>query len=300
MNLQRLVPLAPYTTFGIGGPAEYFVIVHSKEELHQALRFAKDDHLAVFVLGLGANILVSDEGVEGMVIKNEMRDAHIEESGDHALLHAGSGAVMSDLIEMTVSEGWSGLEHYAGIPSTVGGALWQNLHFLGPDRKQTMYIGNILDHAEIVHCDGEIVSVDKTYFGFSYDYSTLHDSTDIVVSASFVLERGDTKVLRKQIAANLAWREKKHPYEAWKVSAGSVFKKIEGVGAGRLIEQAGLKGYRIGGAQVSDQHANFIINTGGATAADVRSLIQHIQNAVYDTTGYRLEPEIRYIGKGMT
>lgn len=296
-RLREDEPLAPYTTFRIGGPADLLYEAHSADELAAAVTAARRLELPVFVLGLGANILVGDRGVRGLVVRNRAARIAIDRAG--RTLWAESGAVVyPDLIERAVAAGLSGLEHYVGIPSTVGGALWQNLHFLSPppERARTMFIEEVVDAAEVLTAEGERRVVDRAYFRFGYDYSILHDNGDLVLWARFRLEDGDVARMRAIMEANLAWRAERHPPLATEPSAGSIFKKIEGIGAGRLIDACGLKGARIGGAVVSPRHANIIVNAGGATAADVRHLIAHVQRTVEREHGYRLAPEIGFVG----
>jgi UDP-N-acetylmuramate dehydrogenase len=300
LNPQRLrcnVPLAPYTTFKIGGPADLFFEAHTHDELAQAVLAARELGLPYFVLGLGANILVGDRGFRGLVIRNAAR-AYRLLSGHR--LWAESGAIVyPDLIEAAVGAGLSGLEHYVGIPSTVGGALWQNLHFLSPppERTRTMFIAEVLAEAEILTAENERCFVGPDYFRFDYDYSILHEQDDIVLAATFQLTPGDPQHMREIMEANLAWRRERHPPLETEPSAGSIFKKIEGIGAGRLIDQCGLKGTRIGDAEVSPKHANIIVNRGQASATQVRALIAYVQQVVEACTGYRLEPEIRFVGE---
>lgn len=293
MDIQKHVELAPYTTFHIGGPADEFVTVATIDELVEAVQYAKKKELPYFILGCGANILVGDNGFRGVVIKNEAK-AYVL---DDVRLIAESGAIMSDLIGFIAKKGLSGLEHFSGIPSTVGGALWQNLHFLSSDRTRTVYIEEVLEQAEILTEEGERKIVGKEYFHFGYDTSILHTRKDAVLSATFLLEKKDEAAIEQTIDENLKWREEKHPHNAVHSSAGSVFKKIEGYGAGRLIEQVGLKGYKIGDAQISEKHANFIVNTGNATATDVKKLIELVQTKVKDKLGLDMQTEVSMIGE---
>ncbi|GIV58877.1 MAG: UDP-N-acetylenolpyruvoylglucosamine reductase [Rhodothermaceae bacterium] len=294
-RLRRAVPLAPYTTFKIGGPADLFFEARTSEELARAITAARQRGLPYFLLGLGANILVGDGGFRGLVIRNAARAFQIDPASHR--LRAESGAIVfPDVIEAAVAAGLSGLEHYVGIPSTVGGALWQNLHFLSPDRSRTMFIEEVFVEAELLTAEGERRTAGRDYFRFGYDYSVLHERDDVVLSATFQLTPADPARMRAVMAANLAWRRERHPPLETEPSAGSIFKKIEGIGAGRLIDGCGLKGTRIGGAEVSPRHANIIVNRGGATAADVRALIAHVQEVVERETGYRLEPEIAFVG----
>lgn len=296
------VPLGPFTTFRIGGPADVLFEAHSADELAAAVTAAREVGVPFFLLGLGANILVGDRGFRGVVIRN--RAAHVEVDRETGRVWAESGAVVwPTLIEATLDAGLSGVEHYAGIPSTVGGALWQNLHFLSPPpaRERTMFIEEVVESAELLGADGQRRTVDRDWFAFGYDYSTLHVTDDLVLSATFRLEPADPARLREIVEANLEWRGARHPPLDTEPSAGSIFKKIDGVGAGRLADWCGLKGTRIGGAMVTQRHANILINAGAAegrpaTARDVRHLIGYVQETVEREQGYRLSTEVGMIG----
>ena len=289
-------PLAPYTTFRIGGPADLFYDATSTDDLANAVLAARIAQVPYFVLGLGANILVGDKGFRGLVIRNVARHFRFHDDGR---VWVETGAVMGELIMQAVERGWSGFEHYVGIPSTVGGAVWQNLHFLSPapDRERTMFIAEVFESCELLTEEGERRTVGADYMQFGYDTSALHHRRDIALAVTFRLTRGDTGVMHRIMQENLSWRGARHPWLEIHPSAGSIFKKIEGVGAGRLIDQCGLKGFRIGGAAISHIHANIIVNLGRATAKDVRALIAHAQHAVFEKFGQRLEPEIGFIGE---
>lgn len=294
-RLKRNEPLAPYTTFRIGGPADLLYDAISADDLANAVQIARRTQTSHFVLGLGANVLVADRGFRGVVIRNCARAFDFE----GPLLRAESGAVVRDLILAAVRHGLSGLEHYAGIPSTVGGAVWQNLHFLSPapDRKRTMFIEEVFESCDILSEEGERKTVDGAYMHFGYDTSILHTRRDLVLRVTFRLAPGDPNDMHRVIQENLSWRGARHPWLDIHPSVGSIFKKIEGVGAGRLIDQCGLKGFRIGDAQISYIHANIIINLGHATAADVRALISYAQQAVRDRFGQELGTEIGFVGE---
>jgi len=296
--VRRSVDLDAFTTFRVGGPADLFVEATSDDDLAIAVQTAREFEIPHFLLGVGANVIVGDRGFRGLVIRNQASHTHLDASSGR--LFAESGATMyPDVIDLAVQNGWSGLEHYVGIPSTVGGALWQNLHFLSPppERERTMFIEEVLHEADVLTESGERRTVGVDYFDFGYDYSVLHDRDDVVLSATFQLEEGDTARMQEIMEANLEWRSVRHPPLDTEPSVGSIFKKIEGVGAGRLIDECGLKGTRIGGALVTHRHANIFINHGGATAADVQALIQHVQEVVREETGYELETEIGFIGE---
>ncbi|PSO43002.1 UDP-N-acetylenolpyruvoylglucosamine reductase [Candidatus Saccharibacteria bacterium QS_5_54_17] len=290
---QRNVSLAPLTTLGIGGPADYFVEAHSLDELADAVRQAKETGMPYFVLGTGANLLIGDGGFRGLVIHN--RAESFEFNGNK--LRSDSGAVIADLINASLDKKLSGLEHFVGIPSSVGGALWQNLHFLAPDRQSTLFIETVLSSARILDENLQIHEVAAEFFQFGYDESILRHKPIIVLEATFQLTLANSEDIQKQMYANMQWRRQRQPQLDEFPSCGSVFKKISGVGAGRLIEEAGLKGHRIGDAQISDKHANYIVNLGSAKAADVCGLLRLVQDSVSDNSGYGLEPEISFMGE---
>jgi UDP-N-acetylmuramate dehydrogenase len=289
--------LAPFTTFRIGGPADLFYRARTEEELAGAVLAARELDLPYFVLGTGANILVGDGGFRGLVIRNEILGIDFL-AGDR--VRAGSGVLIyHDLIDTTVARGLGGLHHFVGIPSTVGGAIWQNLHFLSPApaRERTVFIEEVVESADILSAEGDLRTVDRDYLRFGYDYSILHDRADIVLAVTFELEARPADELRRVMTENLAWRAERHP-DLWLYPcAGSIFKKIDGVGAGRLIDECGLKGHQLGNAAIFHKHANIIVNLGGATAAQVRALIDLAQGTVKRELGYELHPEIGMIGE---
>lgn len=296
-RLLRDAPLAPLTTFRIGGPADLLFEARAADELVRAVRVAKELGVPTFLLGRGANILVGDRGFRGLVIRSDVGGISFLEDGR---VRAGAGVeTFPDLIDATVARGLGGLHHFVGIPSTVGGALWQNLHFLSPApaRERTVFIEEILESAEILTEEGERRTVPTSYFEFGYDESILHHRDDVVLSATFRLTPTPVEELRRVVRENLEWRDERHP-DLWLYPcAGSVFKKIEGIGAGRLIDQCGLKGRTHGGAGIFHKHANIIVNLGGATAADVRALMDLAQTTVARELGYELVPEIELVGE---
>ncbi|HEX6309401.1 MAG TPA: UDP-N-acetylmuramate dehydrogenase [Longimicrobiales bacterium] len=296
-RLERNVPLAPYTTFRIGGPADLLYRAHTPDELADSVTAARELRVPYFLLGLGANVLVADRGFRGLVIRSEVDGV---EFLDDVRVRAGAGVqTFMRLINETVARGLGGLHHYVGIPSTVGGAIWQNLHFLSPPpaRERTCFIEEVVESAEILTEEGDRRIVDRDYFCFGYDYSILHDRDDIVLTVTFRLAAEPEPELRYVMRENLKWRDDRHP-DLWLYpSAGSIFKKIEGAGAGRLIDQCGLKGHILGNAQIFHKHANIIVNLGGATAADVRGLISLAQETVQRELGYELTPEIGMVGE---
>ncbi len=296
-RVRRSVPLGPLTTFGIGGPADLFVEASTPRALTEAVQLARDLGVPYFLLGRGANILVGDAGFRGVVIRCGIRTL---EFGPGNVVRAGAGLdTFPDLINATVSRGLGGLHHFVGIPSTVGGAVWQNLHFLSPapERSRTVFWEEVMTGARVFTPDGETRDVGVEHFGFGYDYSTLHDSGEIVLSVDLRLEPTPVDDLRRVMRENLAWRDDRHP-DLWLYPcAGSIFKKIEGIGAGRLIDECGLKGHVHGAAQIFHKHANIIVNLGGATSSEVMALIDLARNTVARELGYELEPEIGLVGE---
>ena len=239
---------------------------------------------------------MGDGGFRGLVIRNTAAARGWSEDGR---LQAESGTIMQDLVLESAQLGWSGLEHYIGIPSTVGGAIWQNLHFLSPapERERTMFISEVFESCDILTAEGERMTVGRDYVNFGYDDSVFHHRADYVLATTFRLTPSHPDILHRIHQENLSWRGSRHPWLAIHPSAGSIFRKIEGVGAGRLVDQCGLKGATIGGAQISHLHANIIINLGGATAADVRQLIALAQREVAAKFGQHLVPEIGFVGE---
>lgn len=295
-HLRTSVPLAPYTTFRIGGPADVLYDATSEEALATAVATARALGVPWFVLGLGANILVGDRGFRGLVIRNMARHVVYHDDGR---VHAESGTIVGELIGDAVNRSLSGLEHFVGIPSTVGGAVWQNLHFLSPApaRDRTVFIAEVVHAVEVLDPWGNRQTIDRPGMQFGYDSSLLHTPGYVALAVTFSLARGDVATMRRVMEENLEWRSSRHPHLDTDPSAGSIFKKIEGVGAGRLIDQCGLKGVSVGGAQIFPRHANIIVNRGNATAADVRALISRAQDAVAAKFGQQLEPEIGFVGE---
>ena len=293
---RRNVVLAPFTSFKIGGPADLFYEATSADDLASAVTASRALGVPFFLLGLGANILIGDKGFRGLVIRNTARHWSMADDG---ILRSESGAVVASIIPEVVRQGWSGLEHYVGIPSTIGGAVWQNLHFLSPApaRERTVFIAEVVRSVELLLPDGSRTTVDAEQMQFGYDTSRLHYGAEIALKATFQLSPGIPETMQRVMQENLSWRGARHPWLDWYPSAGSIFQKIEGMGAGRLIDQAGLKGHRHGGAQISHLHANIIVNLGTATARDVRELISTAQEAVQKHSGAQLKPEIGFVGE---
>ncbi len=293
---QENVILAPLTTWKIGGPAEYLWLPDSEVELARALKWAEEKEIAVTVLGRGSNILVSDEGIKGLVISlKEMLESgsafQIGKDGT-GTLEVSAGTSLPRLSKLAAQHGFGGYEFYIGIPGTVGGAVTVNAGYGPGDERQT---ANRCIAVKTLSKAGELGWSAYSEFNPVYRHSDLLDSGLIVTAARFALkERSTRQKIREETAMHLAIRRQRQPLSY--PTAGSVFKGTrQGIPAAVFIDQCGLKGTTIGGARVSQKHANWIENMGDATANDVLELIQLIQTEVKDRTGIKLEPEIRYL-----
>lgn len=281
-------PLANHTTWRIGGPADLLIQPKDKESLIKVLQIIHRHEIPWSVIGRGSNLLVRDRGIRGAVLKVTEGLSHCEFRGEEVCV--GAGYSMIRLAMETGKMGLTGMEFAGGIPGTVGGAVYMNAGAHGSD------LSRILIEAEILFEDGEVKVLTNEEMNFSYRTSLLQQRKGIVVEARFRLEPGDRKEIAATLAANKERRRKTQPLQM--PCAGSVFRNPPGDHAGRLIEAAGLKGYRYGGAQVSEIHANFIVNRGGATATDVLTLINHIRSTIQTKFGVDLHPEVLVVGEG--
>ena len=280
-------PMKKHTTFKIGGPADMYVSIGSIDELSEIIKLAKETQTPYTVIGNGSNILVSDNGIRGLVIEIGSNLAYCEADGDK--IYAQAGALLSKIASLAAANSLSGMEEISGIPGTLGGGIFMNAGAYGGEIK------NVIKNVTYVNTDGEIITVTGDECDFGYRQSIFTDGKKFIVSAELDLKKDDKSAILDRMADFRKRRCDKQPLAY--PSAGSTFKRPEGYFAGALIEQAGLKGYRIGGAQVSDLHAGFIINCGDATAKDVLDLISYVQKTVYDKFGVMLEPEVRLLGK---
>lgn len=296
-RVRRDVPLAPLTTFRIGGPADLLYRARTADELCLAVGVAREMGVPSFLLGRGANILVGDRGVRGVVIRCDIATLEFRPGGR---VVAGAGLdVYPDLINATVARGLGGLHHFVGIPSTVGGAVLGNLHFLSapPERERTVFWEESMEGATILTPEGETRYEGSEYFRFGYNYSVMQDTGDIVLDVSLKLVPTPIPELRKVMRENLAWRNARFPSLWLYPNAGSIFKLIDGINAGQLIDECGLKGRVCGAAQISHRHPNQIVNLGGATAAEVMSLIDLSRETVARELGCEIEAEIECVGE---
>lgn len=287
---RRDKPLADHTAMRVGGPADVLVVCPRVDDVLHAVKVARRHQVPWRVLGDGCNVLAADAGVAGLVIVNET--TQIEFDGPVVLAEAG--APLAVLARETVARGLAGLEWAAGLPGSVGGAVVGNAGAFDGDIAAVLRQATVLDPES-----GEVLTCPNAWFEFDYRLSRIKRQSEqgqrsIVLTASFDLEPGDVQQIQERLDEILEWRRTRHPNGA---TMGSTFKNPPGSHAGYLIEQAGLRGYQIGGARISDMHGNFFMNTGTATAADVLALIQHAQAVVEAQFGFVLEPEIEFIGR---
>ena len=285
-SAEREVSMKNYTSFKVGGPAELFLSPEDAGQTAKLVRFCEKEEIPVVVLGKGSNLLVSDRGIKGAVIYTG------KQCGislvDENTVRAQSGASLAQLCTFALENSLSGLEFAYGIPGTVGGAVFMNAGAYGGEMK------DVLLNSEYVSTDGTSGELDNEAMELSYRHSAYENCNLVITAESVRLATADRNEIKSTMNDILTRRKEKQPLEY--PSAGSTFKRPEGNFAGALIEQCGLKGVSVGGAQVSEKHAGFIINRGGATAADILSLIKHVQARVKAQTGVSLETEIRLIG----
>jgi len=280
-------PMSRHTTFKIGGPADYFLTPETEEQLKDTFVAAKSAGLPVMIMGNGSNMLVGDKGIRGAVIClcKKLNSIKVNDSE----IYVGSGVLMSKVSSVALSHSLSGFEFASGIPGTVGGGVYMNAGAYGFELKEIIKSVRYMDN------DGKIAEILCEDCEFGYRKSIFEKQGYTILGATFKLNKGDATEIRAAIDDYTKRRVTKQPIE--KPSAGSVFKRPEGYFAGALVEGAGLKGFSIGGAQVSEKHAGFIINTGNATAKDVLDLIEHIKAVVLEKDGVVLEPEVRLVGE---
>ena len=281
-------PMREYTTFKVGGNAAFSALPSSAEELTLLVReLRRIGAEPVWFVGRGSNLLVSDEGLDGVVV---FTWGLSELKREEQTVIADSGVGMNALCRMAQSEGLTGLEFAYGIPGTVGGGVFMNAGAYGGEMR------DVLEWVEYLDETGEVKRLPKEKLELSYRRSVFSTHPQwCILRAAFRLEQGDRQQIGDKMSELMARRREKQPLEY--PSAGSTFKRPEGAFAGSLIEQCGLKGTRVGNAQVSEKHAGFIINLGGATCAQINELIEKVQQTVFERTGYQLEPEVRRLGK---
>ena len=279
-------PMKRHTTFRIGGPADYFLLPSSEEELSGILKICKNEELPYFILGNGSNLLVSDEGYRGVIIQLYRNYGDITVKGNE--IHATAGALLSQIAAAAKNASLTGFEFAGGIPGTLGGAVVMNAGAYGGELK------DVLKEAVVMDREGNIFTVPVEKLAMGYRTSLVKTAGYLVLEAVISLKKGSQEEIRDTMKDLTDRRISKQPLEY--PSAGSTFKRPEGYFAGKLIMDAGLRGYQVGGAQVSEKHCGFVINKGNATAADVCRLMADVQAKVQEQFGVTLEPEVKFLG----
>lgn len=279
-------PMSQHTTFRIGGPADVFVMPENYEQIREVLRLCKEEKLPFFVLGNGSNLLVSDSGYRGVIIQMDRNMEEIRLDGEE--IHACAGALLSSVAVAARNASLTGFEFAGGIPGTIGGAAVMNAGAYGGELK------DVLKEVTVMTREGEILTIPADKLEMGYRTSIIKTAGYLVLEAVISLKKGDEEKIRAVMKELSERRTEKQPLDY--PSAGSTFKRPEGYFAGKLIMDSGLRGYRVGGAQVSEKHCGFVINAGGATAEDVRSLMDHVIRVVREKYGVTLEPEVKFLG----
>ena len=280
-------PMKEHTTFRIGGPADYLIFPASMEDVAFVFRCLKKHDIPFVILGNGSNVLVLDKGIRGAVIKFNSPISAIRKDGN--TLTAGAGALLRDVSGFAAENSLSGMEFACGIPGSIGGAVFMNAGAYDGEMK------NIVSAVRAISPEGEVMQFTANELGFGYRHSIFQENGCAICEVDLTLASGNAEEINEKIAGFTKRRESKQPLEM--PSAGSTFKRPEGYYAGTLIEQTGLKGFAVGGAQVSDKHAGFVVNAGDATAKDVLELIRQVQDRVFEKHHVKLFPEVRVLGE---
>lgn len=279
-------PMSRYTTFRVGGEAECIVVVQTEEELAKLIPYLNQVEQEYFILGNGSNLLVGDKGYRGVIVKlgGPMEEVHVE----GCRVVARAGALLSKVAAAARANSLTGMEFAAGIPGSIGGAIVMNAGAYDGEMKQIVQLVRVMDR------EGQIMTLDNDTMEFGYRTSIIKNRPFIVLDVTLQLSEGDEAQIGARMEELARLRKSKQPLEY--PSAGSTFKRPEGNYAGKLIMDAGLRGYRIGGAQVSNKHCGFVVNTGNAAAADIREVIEEVQEKVKDKFHVTLEPEVIFLG----
>jgi UDP-N-acetylmuramate dehydrogenase len=300
LRIKKDESMRNHTTFKIGGPADLFYEAYEEKELVKAIKLARELSIPIFILGGGTNILVSDKGIRGLVIKNRaakvrivgLKGKGLRLSINEVYVEAEGGALINQVVRFCLDEGLEGLEFLLSIPGTIGGAIKINAHFR-PEKNE--FIGNALCRALLLTPKNEIIEVDRNYFNFGYDQSLLQKSGDILLAATFRLRKKDKEKIWQEATFAVKKRQESQPVGI--PCSGCIFRNPKDKAAGYLLDKVGLKGFRVGQACFSDKHANFILNLDGANACDVLELIKIAKVKVKEKFGIDLQEEIFYIGE---
>lgn len=288
-KIKQNEPMKDHTSFKIGGPAEFFIKVNSIEELKNILEFCKINKVFLTVIGNGSNLLVTDKGIKGIVIKLELKKIEIKSLEEKIEITVDSGVQLGLLAQKLLKEEISGFEELSGIPGTIGGAIIMNAGAHGKEMK------DIVTEVIAIDYNGNIHKFTNEESEFTYRHSKFSNEEYIILQAKLLLEKGNKEKIKEKMNEYAQYRKEKQPIEY--PSAGSTFKRGEDFITAKLIDEAGLKGYSIGDAQISEKHAGFIINKGNAKAQDVIDLVKYTTDKVYERFGKKIELEIKILGK---
>ena len=281
-------PMSKHTTFKIGGNADIFIKANTIEKIQYILKLSKNDNIPLFIIGNGSNLLVKDEGIRGIVLKIELNDINIVDEDNKIKVIAGAGVKLAQLSQVLLKNSIQGFEFASGIPGTIGGAIRMNAGAYGKEMKDIVYKTIFLDY------DGNLHTIFNEEHNFEYRNSRFSKEKNIILETTFVLEKGNSDEIKEKMDEYSKQRREKQPIGI--PNAGSTFKRGNDFITAKLIDDCGLKGYKIGGAEVSTIHAGFIVNTGNATSNDVIKLINYVKDKVYEKFNKEIQLEIEIIG----
>ena len=288
-NIKYNEPMNKHTTFKIGGPAECFIKINNIEELKEILKIAKENNIQITIIGNGSHILVLDNGIKEKTLNIKLEGIHIQEKGSKIEIKIGAGEKIRKIAQICLEEQITGMEELAGIPGTIGGAVKMNA---GAHNKE---IKDIVKNVKCIDYNGNERNIKKEQLEFGYRTSIFKNNKYIITEITIELQKGKQEEIKQKMEKYISYRKEKQPIEY--PSAGSAFKRGDNFITAQLIEQAGLKGFSIGDAEISNKHSGFIINKGNATAKDVIQLIEHIKKTVYEKFNKNIELEIEIIGE---
>lgn len=289
IEIKQNENMAKHTSFRVGGNADILIKVKEIEQLKKILQYAKENEILITILGNGSNVLIKDKGIRGITLKLDFNQLEIKENKEIVVVSVGAGVKLGMLANVLQKKGISGFEFASGIPGTIGGAIRMNAGAYGKEMKE------IVQEVTYVNNEGITKTLKNEELNFSYRHSRFKEEQDIIIAAKLQLEKGNIEEIKEKMETYKKSRNEKQPINM--PSAGSTFKRGTNFISAKLIDEAGLKGYTIGGAKVSQKHAGFIVNTGNATAEDILNLIDYVIKVVYEKFGKILELELEIIGE---
>lgn len=288
-NILKDEPMSKHTSFKTGGPADIFIKIEKEEELEPVLEYINQNNIKLIIVGNGTNLLVTDKGIRGIALQPMLKEIQIEEKEDRIIITSGCGVPIIKLSKIAKEHNAKGLEFAVGIPGTIGGAVKMNAGAYGAE------IREIIKETTYIDFNGNIKTINNKEHKFEYRNSVFSRINGIILKTVIELPKGDSKEIETKMNENTLSRIQKQPID--KPSAGSTFKRGNGFITAKLIDECGLKGYKIGGAEVSTKHAGFVVNNGNATSKDILDLIEYIKQEVYKKFNVEIEPEIQIVGE---